>query len=427
MINLVPINTLNEVQQWLIANQSSDKAVYVIALLMAFGLLAVLFTKKIKMPIIVGYVFLGILLSISLIRRLPFLSGEQKDWYAFTLTNFSYVADLALGFIAFTIGTELSVKIFKNLGQKIFLIVVAQALGAFILVTITIVLVGQPIYVALILGAVATASAPGSTVMVLKEYQAEGLLTSLIMAVVGIGDAVTLIIFSLAEPIALIKHSGVGEVTFSSTLLPPLLEIIGSVVMGLIIGYLSQKMILSFHDKTKKILTVVATITGALALSLLLHLSPLITNMAVGFAYRNFSRRKLGIAASVEAMTTPLYAMFFIIAGAKIKLSTLTSPYFLFIAGVYIVSRVIGKIGGAYIGAKLVNAETKIKKYIGFGLLSQSGLSLALAFTVQQDFASTPEIALLIFNIILFTSVLSEVFGPLATKYAIIQAGEINN
>ncbi|MCK8817982.1 cation:proton antiporter [Natroniella sulfidigena] len=425
-MNLEAVSTLTELQKWMMLNRASNKAIYLIGGLMFLGLIMVLLTKRIRMPIIVGYVFLGIFLSVSLVERLPFLTEVQKEWYAYTISSFDYVGDLALSFIAFTIGTELSIKMFKNFGKTIFWIVIIQALAAFILVTSGILLLGQPIYVALIFGGLATASAPGSTVMVLQEYNAQGILTSMIMAVVGLGDAAALIIFSLVKPIALIKYSGVGEISFSNVILFPMVEIVGSAILGLLLGYISQRFMVSLHDKTKKVLTLVATIFGATASATLLHLSPLLTNMAVGFAYQNFARKNLEISAEQETLSIPLYAMFFILVGTKIKLSTLTSGVFLLVALVYTLSRVSGKIGGSYLGAWLGGAQEKIKKHIGMGLLSQSGLSLALAYRVQQDFADDPRVGLLIFNIILFASILSEVYGPLSTKHAITKVEEAN-
>ncbi|HLV09707.1 MAG TPA: cation:proton antiporter, partial [Halanaerobiales bacterium] len=283
---------------------------------------------------------------------------------------------------------------------------------------------GQPVYLALLLGAIRSATAPAATVMVLKEYRAEGTLTSMIIAVVGIDDAIALIIFSLIQPVALIQYSGSGSLALGHILGEPLLEIFSSLLLGLLVGYLSQKVISSFEDDTKKVLTVVTTIVGTLALALFLNLSPLITNMAVGFSFRNFARKNLGVAGYLDILTIPLYAMFFILAGTEIRFSSIASAGFLLIAFVYLISRVIGKVAGASLGAFLGKAPDKVKKYIGFGLLPQSGVAIALADTVQKNFVEAPEIGLLVFNVVLFTAALTEVFGPLATKYAIFKAGE---
>jgi Kef-type K+ transport system membrane component KefB len=423
-LNTELIKELKEIEYWFLINQVDDKAIYIVGILIFLGFLVVLLTKRVRVPIVVGYVFLGILLSVNIIEWLPFLSPEQKEWYIFTLDSFEYITDIALAFIAFTIGSELSVRVLKKLGKTIAYVVILESAGAFLLVTLAVLALGRPLYLALLLGAIASATAPAATVMVLKEYRAEGMLTSMILAVVGIDDAIALIIFSLIEPIALIQYAGVGQIAFPHILLEPLLEITGSLIVGLFIGYLSQRFMTGFEDKTRKILTLVSTIIGGTALAILFDLSPLITNMAIGFAYRNFARKNLGIGEYIDTLTTPLYALFFILAGTEIRFDSIVSFTFLSLAFVYLVARMIGKISGSFLGAYLSNAPDIIKKYIGFGLLPQSGVAIALAYTVQKDFADAAGVGLLVFNTLLFTAALTEVIGPFATKYVIFKAGE---
>mgnify|MGYP006283622961 CR=1 FL=1 len=424
-MELALVQELRELQEWFLLHQVGDKEIYIIGLLTFMALLTVLVTKKMKAPIVVGYVFLGILMSTDIIQALPFLSSTQKEWYEFTLESFSYITNIALAFIAFTIGSELSLKLLKNLGKNIAIVVFLEAVAAFSFVTLSIIALGQPIYVGLLLGSIASATAPAATVMVLKEYEAEGPLTSMIMAVVGIDDAIALTIFSLIKPIAFNLYSGSGELSLIDSLIHPLIEIFGSLLIGLLVGYISQKYILLFENKTKKIMTVVSTIIGGAAISILFNLSPLITNMSIGFAYRNFTRKNPGIEEYMDTLTTPLYAMFFILAGTEIKLSSIASGGFLLIAFVYILARLTGKLGGSYLGGVLTNAPDKIKKYVGLGLFPQSGVAIALAYSVQKQFASAPNVGLLVFNTLLFTAALTEVIGPLATKYAITKAGEV--
>ncbi|MFW6007417.1 MAG: cation:proton antiporter [Bacillota bacterium] len=418
------ITYLQELQEWFILHEIGDKKIFVLGLFILSALLIVLLSKKIKIPIVVGYVFLGIFLSVNTVELLPFINPAVKEWYDFILTTMEYLPHLALAFIAFTTGNELSIRIIKRMGKTIFYIVIFQAVAAFFLVTSGLLMIGQDLYLSLIFGAIASASSPAATLMVIKEYKAEGPVTSMIMAVAGIGDAVTLILFSLISPISFILYSGQGSISIFNSLLIPGLEIIGSITIGIIVGYISQYYVVSFEDKTKKILTVLATIVGGAALSLLFHLSPLITNMAIGFAYRNFARKNPEIGEYLDTMTTPLYAVFFILAGTEIKFGSLTSSTFIYIAAIYTIMRVIGKMGGPSLAATLSGASTKIKKYVGMGILPQSGIAIALAYTIQRQYSATPKIGLLVFNIILFTSVLTEVFGPLATKYALFKSGE---
>ncbi len=416
--------SLREIQEWVSINQVGDKVIYIAGIFMILALMVVFLTKRIKVPIVVGYVFLGIMLSFDIINNLPFLTTLQKQWYNFTVENLGYISQLALGFIALTIGSELSIKMLTKLGKTITYIVILQALAAFLIVAVCVYLIGQPLYMALLLGAIATATAPAATVMVLKEYNAEGIVTSMILAVVAIDDALALILFSLIKPVAMMLYNGEWVISLDQIIINPLLEISGSIIIGLLLGYLSQLIIVSVDDKSKKILTLVGTVISGLALSILFHLSPLITNMAVGFAYRNFARRNLGIAAYLETLTIPLYALFFIIAGTEIRFSAMGSSIFLILAMIYFLARIVGKIGGSWLGGVLARAPEKIRKYVGLGLLPQSGVAIALAYAVQKEFVREPAIGMLIFNVLLLTSALTEVVGPLVTKYALVKAGE---
>ncbi len=418
------IGKLEDLETWMINYRYSDKVIFIVAILIILALFVVLVTKKYRVPIVVGYVFLGILMSVDIIKWLPFLSAEQKGWYLFTINSFEYIANIALAFIAFTIGSELSVRVFKRLGKSITFVAFLESLGAFLVVTAAVLAFGKPLYLALILGAIASATAPAATVMVLREYKAEGVLTSMIMAVVGIDDAIALVIFSLVEPMAINQYYGGGEISILHMLKDPFIEISGSIVIGLLLGFVAQYFIVQFEEQTKKILSLVATVIGGSAIAISLNLSPLITNMAVGFAFRNFARKNLGIGEYMETLTTPLYALFFILAGMEIRLSSIASLSFLLIAFVYLIARIIGKIAGSSLGAHLGQAPDVVKKYIGFGLLPQSGVAIALAYTVQKDFIDAPTVGLLVFNILIFTAALTEVYGPLATKYAIFKAGE---
>lgn len=171
-------------------------------------------------------------------------------------------------------------------------------------------------------------------------------------------------------------------------------------------------------------MTVVTTIVFSAALSTFWGFSALITNMAVGFAVRNFAKKNLQISEELDTLTIPLYALFFIIAGTEIRFSEMTSAAFLILAFTYLIARIIGKVGGSTLAAKISDAPLVVKKYIGLGLLPQSGVAIALAYSVQKQYAKDPEIGLLIFNTLLLTAALTEVIGPLLTKYAVIKAGE---
>lgn len=184
-----------EIEEWLVINNIGNQELYLISILLLFALLIVFVAKKYRVPIVVGYVFLGILLSPDVVSILPIMDHNLAETYSLLLSNLDYLTQIALAFIAFTIGSELSIKTIKRLGKSIFYIALFESLSAFIVVTGIIYLLGYPLFMALLLGAIASATAPAATVMVLKEYKAEGPLTSTIMAVVGLDDALALIIF----------------------------------------------------------------------------------------------------------------------------------------------------------------------------------------------------------------------------------------
>jgi len=414
----------HEVEEWLVLNDVANKELYLISLLLLFAFLVVLLAKKYRIPIVVGYVFLGILLSPDIISIFSVIDSETVNMYTFVLSNLDYVTNIALAFIAFTIGSELSIKTLKRLGKSIFSIAIMESVLAFVVVTTALYFIGRPLYMALLFGAIASATAPAATVMVLKEYNAEGPLTSTIMAVVGLDDAFALIIFSLINPIAYSQYRGEGAIKLSEIIVSPLIEIFGAIILGLFFGYITQYLLTKFNEKTRKILTIVTSITLSSAVSIFFGLSALIANMSVGFAVRNFAKKNLEISEEMDTLTVPLYAMFFIIAGTEIRFSEMGSLSFLLIAFTYLIARIIGKVGGSTLAARISGAPEAVQKFIGFGLLPQSGVAIALAYSVQKQYVQDTKVGLLIFNTLLLTAAMTEVFGPLLTKYAVIQSGE---
>jgi len=414
----------HDIEQWMSLNNIANKELYLISFLLLFAFLVVLLAKKYRIPIVVGYVFLGIILSPDIISIIPAVNQEMSRMYTFVLSNLDYVTNIALAFIAFTIGSELSIKTIKRLGKSIFSIAIMESAAAFLVVASAVYLIGRPLYMALLFGSIASATAPAATVMVLKEYNSEGPLTSTIMAVVGLDDAFALIIFSLINPIAYSHYQGGGAINLIEIITVPLIEIFGAIILGLFFGYITQYLLIKFNEKTRKILTIVTAITLSSSLSIYFGFSALIANMSVGFAVRNFAKKNLEISEEMDTLTVPLYAMFFIIAGTEIRFSEMGSLSFLLIAFVYLIARIIGKVGGSTLAARISGAPEPVQKYIGFGLLPQSGVAIALAYSVQRQYVQDPKVGLLIFNTLLLTAAMTEVFGPLLTKYAIIQSGE---
>ena len=414
---------LYQLEHWLQLNELQTRAIYLLAFFLVLSLLAVVVSKKYSLPIVVGYVLFGILISPDILGVLPFLEIEFHHWYEFLIFKLDYITQIALAFIVFTIGTELSVRTFKRLGKNIYIIALVEALTAVIISALAVYLIGVPAYAAVLLGAIAAASAPASTVMVLREYNAEGPLSSTLMAVVGLDNTLALIIFGLLSPLAVLMIEG-GAILSIDVLVIPFFKIIAAAVLGLGIGYAAQHYISYVDDKTKKVISIITAVILSSALSLFLGLSSLISNLAVGFSVRNFAEKNLQISDYLETLTIPLYAMFFIFAGAEIRFSQMASSTFIYTAFVFLAARIIAKVGGAFIAGRLSDASINVKKYIGMGLIPQGGVAIALAFSVQKQFPQVPETALMIFNIIILTAAITEIFGPLLTKEALIRSGE---
>ncbi len=416
---------VNEFGHWLLENNAIDNMIYVMSIFLICAFFVVSVTKKLKLPSVVGYVILGVLLSVNVMRLLPFFSIEQKEWYYYTTESMMFISEITLAFIAFTVGSELSVKIIKKMGKSVAYITVLQVCMTFLVVTLALLALGKSLHLALIFGVIATVTAPSTTVMTINEYKANGPVTSLIMATVGIGAAMALFIYSLVSPLAYIIYSGQGSISMVNSLLVPVFKILGAVFIGTLIGSISLYIITNLQDKTKKILLILATIVGGLGISKYFGVSPLIANMSIGFVYRNFAKKNLGIAEYLDTFTIPLYAFFFILAGVEIRFDGVLESSFLLLAFVYTFSRIVGKISGATWGAKISKSDDKIRRYVGLGILPQGGVALALAFSASRQFEGADQIGILIFNTILFTAILSEIFGPLFAKYSLTKSGEI--
>lgn len=421
---IISSSELYQLEHWLQLNELQTRAIYLLAFFLLLALLAVVVSKKYSLPIVVGYVLFGILISPDILGLLPFLESEFHHWYEFLVFKLDYITQIALAFIVFTIGSELSIRTFKRLGKNIYIIALVEALAAVIVSTLAVYLIGVPLYAAILLGAIAAASAPASTVMVLKEYNAEGPLSSTLMAVVGLDNTLALIIFGLLSPLAVLMIEGGGVILSIDVLVIPFLEIIAAAGLGLGIGYAAQHYISYVDDKTKKVISIITAVVLSSALSLFFGLSSLISNLAVGFSIRNFAEKNLQISEYLDTLTIPLYAMFFIFAGAEIRFSQMASSTFIYTALVFLAARILAKVGGAYLAGRLTDASINVKKYIGMGLIPQGGVAIALAFSVQKHFPQVPETALMIFNLVILTAAITEIFGPLLTKEALIRSGE---
>jgi len=378
------------------------------------------FALKFKIPEVTGYVLLGVVLGKSLLNILDIETVEQ----------FHYLSSIALGIIAFSIGIELKWKIIKKLGKSIIYIVILESMGAFIIVFISLELIFKmDIYMAILLGSVASATAPAATVAVIRQYKAKGSLTSTILAVVGIDDAAALIIYVIASNFSKSLILG-NKVDIAKIIQTAVIAIIFSIIIGIIFALIYILLLKKIRDSISIQILLVGFIILLLGICEYFQISELLAIMVFGATITNLSPVITKKSEAITEFFTPIFlAVFFILGGAHLDISVVNKIGLMGL--VYFIARSIGKIGGASLGAKLGKAPEKIQKYIGFALLPQVGVALALALSIKKDFSlpiygqKGKEVAIIVINILLFTTIITEVIGPFLTKYVLQKSGEI--
>ena len=389
--------------------------------------------KKTSLPSLIGYMLVGALFGPSFKRFGLELFTES------ILESLSFVTQIALGFVAFSIGSELSMKSLKRLGNGIVWIIFSESFAAFFVVTGLIYLVTRDLPMALIFGSMAPASAPAGTVAIIQEYKAKGSLTQALYAVVGFDDGLAIIIFGFAAAVSksLLMAEAPGHVSegFFQMLKAPTIEIILSIVVGTVLGFLFCQLVRFIKNSRDMLIIVFGIVTLATGLSMMWHLSLILTNMVIGFVLINTRRESL-----VHKVTAPLleimpltFVLFFCLAGAHLQIAAL--PSLGLIGVVYILGRSGGLIGGARIGAMFGHVEDKIKKYVGLGILSQAGVAIGLALIVSSEFAGLgavtdgvshgSAIGTKVITTITATCIVFEIIGPILAKYALGKAGEL--
>ena len=395
------------------------------------GLLMTRVVKPLKLPDVTAYLISGVLigpycLGALGIKGLGFTSMEAVD--ALTL-----VSDVALGFIAFSIGNEFRVKDLKQIGRQAFIIGIFQALTATLLVDLA--LVGLhfampdklSVAQAITLGAIAAATAPAATLMVVRQYKAQGPLTSLLLPIVALDDAVGLIVFAVSFGIARTFVS--GTVDLVSILVEPLAEILASLLLGSMLGWLLTKLEPLFRSNTNRLNMTIAFVFLTVSLSMLefqvgpvkVGFSSLLVCMMLGTVFCNLCPLSGELMEKSDRWTSPLFALFFVISGAQLELSVFTDGAIVGIGLVYILFRSLGKYVGARFSARATGCPPATCKYLGITLLPQAGVALGMCVTAQTLGAQGD----LIRNIVLFSVLIYELVGPMLTRYALTKAGDI--
>ncbi len=376
------------------------------------GLFSAKLIKKIKFPAVTAYLLLGIVIGPALFRLVP----------EAVLNSSGLISNIVLGIIAFGIGQNFSKYHLRKVGKPIIWISALEACGAWILVTAAFLLIlRQPFYISLIFGAIASATAPAATVMVIREYRARGSFTDTLLGVVAIDDAWCLIIFAISLAISQAVYMHMMAASFLlKVFLNSLLSILGAFVLGGVLAVLLSLLYRFIRTQTELLIFTLGFIFLNIGLAIWLHLSVLLSSMFLGAILINAHRYSFKFFDVLKCIDSPLFLLFFVLAGANLEISIL--PKLGLIGMAYLLFRVMGKMIGASLGAKISHASQNIRQYIGLGLVPQAGVALGVALIAKNDF---PEVGKMIFTTIIATTVVYELIGPLCTKYALQKAGDI--
>lgn len=375
----------------------------------ALGLLLTRIAKKINLPNVTAYLVAGLAVG-------PYcLNLFDQD----ALAGVAQITSVALGFIAFSIGGEFKWESLKRVGTKAVIITLFQALAALALVDIVLLVFGFDVPLSITLGAIATATAPAATLMVVRQYRAQGTMTNTLLSVVAMDDAVGLAAFSISLAIAQSLTSGAAP-TLYNMLISPLLEIILSLVVGGLLGALLSFLMRFFRSRANCLSLMLAAVLAGVALADGYGLSSLLTCMAIGAAMVNLRDDSEMLVEIIDRWTPPLFTLFFVISGAELDLHVLSTVGILGL--LYILARSFGKYFGARVGASVVKSEPKIRKYLGLTLLPQAGVAIGMA---QVVITKLPEYGAEIRAVVLCATLVYELIGPVITRIALERSGEI--
>ncbi|MDO5726177.1 MAG: cation:proton antiporter [Tissierellia bacterium] len=374
-----------------------------IAIIIVSGFLMTRITKRLKLPTVTGYILAGILIGPELFHFVP----------RAIVHNLSFISDVALSFIAFDVGRYLKREVLESAGLKVLLLTMFESLMSG-LVVFTVLYFGFKLEFkfAMLLGAIATATAPASTMMTIKEYNAKGNFINTLLQVVAFDDVVCLMVFSAVISVIQNEAGILG-------LLKPIGLNIFVIILGYFMGLLLNFLIVPTRSQDNRLLLTIACLLLLTGLCQIANVSPLLCCMVFGAGFRN-RRQSSDLFRQVNLFTPPIMALFFIVSGMNLSLTSLFSMKQIGIA--YVVLRLIGKYAGSYLGGKLLGYPKNVVKYLGFALAPQAGVALGLGFMGERLLGG--EIGTLFLNIILASSVLYEMIGPVMAKYAIIHGSE---
>ena len=383
-----------------------------------------------KFPDVTSFLIAGVLVGPYVLGKfnLGFNSSEE-------LAEISIISSVALGFIAFDIGSEFRAASLKQMGKAALVIGIFQAVAATILVDIALIAlsfkIGEnllPMPASITLGAIASATAPAATLMVVRQFKAKGPVTDLLLPIVALDDAAGLVIFAVSIGIAQAMIG--GAINVISIIINPLIEILSSLILGAIMGFILTLIEKLFFSNSNRLSVTIAFVMMTIALSseefyfgqVRIAFSSLLVCMTLGTVFCNMCEYSADIFQRSEKWSKPLYAVFFVVSGARLELSVFQYPFIILIGLVYILTRCAGKYLGASISSSAMNCNENVKKYLGITLFPQAGVALGMVVSAQS---LGNEIGSLIRNIVLFSVLIYELVGPMMTRMALIKAGEI--
>ena len=412
---------------------STPEVLLTLSIALLSGLLLSRLAKKMGLPAVTAYLVAGVLIGPFCLGKLGFgFSAEYNppEYY-------SILCDLALGFIAFAIGNEFRLAQLKKIGKQATVIGIIQAVFTTIVVDIALIALSfilpegyLPLPAAIMLGAVATATAPAATLMVVRQYKAKGPVTDILLPVVALDDAVGLVVFAISFGIA--GAINTGTVDAVSMIVNPVLEVVLSIALGAVMGFLFTLCEQFFHSRSKRMAISVTFVMLTVAISSLkfeigeVHIafSSLLACMMLGTIFCNICDFSEELMERADRWTVPLLVLFFVISGAELDLSVFRNWIYIVIGGAYIIFRCIGKYFGARLSAKATKCDDNIVKYLGITLFPQAGVALGMA---SQALEFGGDIGVLVQSITLFSVLIYELVGPYFTKVALTKAGDIKS
>lgn len=389
--------------------QFNSVAVTLISLSAMFtaGFILTRLTKMLSLPNVTGYIIAGIIVGPYFLNIITQeLAGEM-----------SFIGDIALSFIAFDVGKFLTKKVFKKTGYQIILITLFESLIPGIMITLTMNYVFHLGWkFSLLLGAIATATAPASTIMTINQYKASGNFVNSLIQIVALDDVVSLLVFSIIT----VFFNVDGNTNSIIAAAIPILYNILALAIGFLCGILLSKLLTEKRSYENRLILTITILLGISGLCSIFNISPLLACMLFGSTYISITDDE-ELYTQMNGFTPPILALFFILSGAKLDINSLSTLGL--IGVIYFIIRIVGKYIGAFLGCEFVKTEKNIRNYLGVALIPQAGVSIGLAFLAQRILPV--EIGNMLLSIILSSSVLYELIGPISAKYALIKSGAI--